>query len=78
MSKCSGCGIELGSADSAIGLCWNCAHPHPLEEKKAQTCPVCGGKGSVPWGFYDVGGVTMGGQIPPTCKSCDGKGYVVV
>jgi len=43
---------------------------------RAQICPVCGGKGSVPECFY------MGTLGTPTgsttCRSCEGRGYVVV
>jgi DnaJ-class molecular chaperone len=36
-----------------------------IPEKIAQRCPVCNGFGTLKWG-----------QI--TCKSCGGKGYVLV
>lgn len=43
---------------------------------RAQVCPVCGGRGSVSECFY-VG--TLGSPIGSTmCRSCQGRGYVVV
>ena len=41
-------------------------------------CPVCGGNGLVPNGFY---GQTAGqwvstSTVPEKCRSCDGKGIV--
>lgn len=49
----------------------------------AQVCPVCGGKGLVPNGFYDVSS-NLGNiykttsTTPETCRSCGGKGYIIV
>jgi hypothetical protein len=48
----------------------------------AQVCPVCGGKGLVPKGFYDVssnlGSIYKTTSITPeTCRSCRGKGYII-
>ena len=50
----------------------------------AQICPVCGGKGLMPNGFYDIG---LSNSInypqkttsatPETCRSCGGKGYII-
>ena len=48
----------------------------------AQVCPVCGGKGLVPNGFYDVSS-NLGSiykttsTTPETCRSCGGKGYII-
>ena len=48
----------------------------------AQVCPVCGGKGLVPNGFYDVSS-NLGNiykttsATPETCRSCSGKGYII-
>jgi len=41
-------------------------------------CPVCGGNGLVPEGFYNqVGGVwNSSGTTTETCRSCDGVGIV--
>jgi DnaJ-class molecular chaperone len=45
-----------------------------------EKCPVCEGRGTVPHGFYD----TTNGEwistsiVPEKCRSCDGRGYVVV
>lgn len=47
----------------------------------ACTCPVCQGRGLVPNGFYRAVGVdswTTNSLEPEQCRSCDGKGYVVV
>ena len=49
----------------------------------AQVCPVCGGKGLVRNGFYDVGSTNPGetckttSATPETCRSCGGKGYII-
>lgn len=41
-------------------------------------CPVCLGKGLVPNGFYNVGGITQYSSncSPEICRSCKGKGYI--
>ena len=45
----------------------------------AQVCPVCGGKGLVPRGFYDVSSnLSTTSATPETCRSCGGKGYIIV
>ena len=50
-----------------------------LYDEKPATCPVCGGKGLVPAGFYEIGRTEFawGGTSCPTetCRSCNGKGY---
>lgn len=44
----------------------------------AQVCPVCGGKGLVPKGFYDVSSnLSTTSATPETCRSCGGKGYII-
>jgi phage/plasmid primase-like uncharacterized protein len=40
-----------------------------------QPCPVCGGKGYVPAGFYDP---ERPGQGTETCRSCGGRQSVPV
>lgn len=42
-------------------------------------CPVCGGKGLVPNGFYTAVGTSYYSTTstsPETCRSCRGKGYI--
>ena len=39
-------------------------------------CPVCGGSGQVPWGFYNQGMATPTCVTPETCRSCGGTGIV--
>lgn len=41
-------------------------------------CPVCGGNGLVPNGFYSStsGQWSTTSTSPETCKSCSGKGYI--
>jgi hypothetical protein len=34
-------------------------------------CPVCLGRGMMPQGFYDCNDTSV-----PTCRSCNGKGFV--
>ena len=45
---------------------------------KAQVCPVCGGTGQVPAGFYDPPDYHTTYTWPETCRSCNGLGYVLV
>ena len=52
---------------------------------KVQLCPVCGGNGLVPQGFYSTtrkedGTLywTSGGINLETCRGCEGKGWVEV
>ena len=47
-----------------------------------QICPVCGGKGLVPNGFYDLSSNLdnirkIVSTTPETCRSCQGKGYII-
>lgn len=47
---------------------------------QAQRCPVCLGKGIVAPGFYVTPGRTWtsGSSAPESCRSCAGKGYIVI
>jgi len=47
-------------------------------EKQPYCCPVCGGNGLVPNGFYrQVGGKWMSTSLEPEkCRSCNGTGIV--
>lgn len=54
--------------------------PYYSVQASVQRCPVCEGKGTVAPGFYSHVSdryVTMP-LVPTTCRSCDGKGYIVV
>jgi hypothetical protein len=42
----------------------------PLPASRPHTCPVCGGKGTVPAGFYEN---TIGSE---DCRTCGGKGVI--
>jgi len=42
-------------------------------------CPICGGKGLVPHGFYDIEGKKSRSEkntSPETCRTCGGRGIV--
>ena len=47
-----------------------------------EKCPVCNGVGQVSGGFYSRGGDygfwITGSISPEQCRSCGGKGYLVV
>jgi hypothetical protein len=43
----------------------------------SECCPVCKGSGQVP-NYYYSGMTTTGSNITETCKSCNGRGYVIV
>ena len=50
---------------------------------KPHICPVCNGRGTVPPGFYNpspdgVHGITQTDCHTETCRSCGGKGYILV
>lgn len=47
---------------------------------KPHTCPVCNGKGTVPWWFYksDMGSISSIASSEEIYKSCGGKGYIIV
>ena len=51
---------------------------HPADGAEAHCCPVCGGNGLVPNGFYNtlsgIGSTTS--TTPETCRSCNGTGVV--
>ena len=42
-------------------------------------CPVCDGTGIVPGGFYiSTSGFSTTGTNQETCRSCDGKGFIII
>ena len=53
-----------------------------VNTSRVSKCPVCDGKGRVPYGFY-----VMGNYVPPdstsrsewgeVCRSCYGKGIII-
>jgi len=47
-----------------------------------EKCPVCNGNGLVSAGFYSTGGDfiyrTVGSTAPEKCKTCEGKGYIII
>lgn len=45
---------------------------------EVHVCPVCEGKGIVPWGFYSFGLYTYASDIDEICKSCKGTGYLII
>lgn len=47
--------------------------------KNLHKCPVCGGKGIVPNGFYQHTGEywVSSTTAPEQCRACSGKGYIV-
>lgn len=50
-----------------------------LSTESIHRCPVCGGSGMVPNGFYNtVSGVGSTSSISPeVCRSCSGSGYII-
>jgi hypothetical protein len=44
------------------------------------TCPVCQGRGTVPFGYYltQTGQILASGTGVETCRSCEGGGYVAI
>lgn len=67
---CLGCETWAASRTSAA--------EKPMTAEEAQRCPVCGGNGLVPNGFYNtVTGIGSTTSITPeTCRSCNGTGIV--
>jgi len=55
------------------------SEPAEGAEEIAQRCPVCGGNGLVPNGFYNtVSGVGSTTSITPeTCRTCNGTGFIM-
>ncbi len=49
------------------------------KELNPYVCPVCGGNGLVPNGFYlqTTGQWTTSSTAPETCRSCNGQGYIL-
>lgn len=52
----------------------------PVSLLAPHKCPVCGGRGTVPHGFYNINmgplASTTGGTQPEECRSCNGKGVI--
>lgn len=44
---------------------------------KVVICPVCKGRCKVRADFYEINSVKLN-PCPVTCKSCNGKGYIVI
>lgn len=42
-----------------------------------EICPVCKGRCNVRADFYEINSVKLN-PCPVTCKSCNGKGYIVI
>jgi hypothetical protein len=75
--KCVACGCELGSA-SINNMCMVCYNKSQMFHPVPQLCPVCRGNGLVSAGFYEQTSGIWTGTGFEKCRSCDGKGYVVV
>lgn len=45
---------------------------------RTSICPVCRGKGSVAAGFYSLFGTSTSAIPHETCRSCSGKGYIIL
>src|SRR5438876_30914 len=73
---------SLDSATNEAQFAPKGMHPqHAREEEVAQVCPVCGGRGIVPVGFYDLGYPTSAGEaktVPEPCRSCHGRGFLII
>jgi uncharacterized cupin superfamily protein len=58
---------------------WNIVKPIDESERKGPyRCPVCGGNGKVPAGFYNQTGgrwITSN-AADETCRTCNGRGIV--
>ena len=52
--------------------------PSSATAEEPHRCPVCGGNGLVPNGFYDQtsGQWTSCSTLPETCRSCNGTGVI--
>lgn len=71
--------------DNGVGY----VHAEPFAEStgaygyiqpSVKCCPVCKGKGTVAPYFYShvLGDRQRVGTPPQTCRSCEGKGYIVI
>ncbi|MHA1302246.1 MAG: hypothetical protein ACTSPI_00900 [Candidatus Heimdallarchaeaceae archaeon] len=59
--------------DSSTLSCEDCY------KSEYQKCPVCEGRGIVPWNFYSVSEeqkTTAVNLIPETCRTCGGRGII--
>lgn len=53
------------------------------QHKRAERCPVCGGNGLVPNGYYTQcngphGTWVSTSTMPETCRGCAGKGWITI
>ena len=46
------------------------------EETKPCRCPVCGGRGIVPNGFYTIYADTTNSSTAEPCRTCNGRGVI--
>lgn len=67
---CSGTAGRLGCPKHSPNVSNNIISPF--------RCPICGGNGLVPTGFYEQtsGQWSVGSAEPEKCRSCDGTGMV--
>jgi hypothetical protein len=76
INLCQVCGINQGSGHSF-------SYPKVITDEGSKTtvhqCPVCYGRGQVAGGFYlGNGPVSTSANLMDKCRSCDGKGYLVL
>lgn len=81
---CQKCGKEI--ENHTVGAqywCKDCTaqtivFTNPVENKTPHCCPVCGGNGQVPNGFYNQTGGKWASSstAPETCRTCSGSGIV--
>jgi hypothetical protein len=69
---------ELMEGETSSCKCGGKCSKHETTQETCK-CPVCGGNGLVPNGFYNTvtGEIMTNSVAPEKCRSCDGTGIVI-
>ena len=71
------CSLIKGTLEECKICNWNLPLVYTNSTNVWQTCPICGGNGHVPGGFYNsVGGSSVTANVSEVCRTCNGKGII--
>lgn len=73
LAGCTGCSI-CGEKDGGFTV------DAPAESAGIARCPVCGGRGQQPYGFYldEIHGTSTAQPLHSQCRTCFGSGVITI